>query len=98
MASPQVVETSVAKNGLWFTKRVEFQLTNQFAGKNYAIYGEHIFRFKQQSHAGGVITLFIDYIVLQQDILFLRIPPHLFPEKTKLENDVDKKSEPSVSK
>ena len=61
MASTQGVETSVANNGLWFTKGVEFHPNNQFAGKNYAFYGEHIFRFKQQSHTGGVITLFIDY-------------------------------------
>ena len=30
--------------------------------KHYAFYGEHIFRFKQQSHTGEVITLFIDYM------------------------------------
>ena len=63
MASTQGVETSLANNGLWFTKGVEFQPTNQFnlQAKHYAFYGEHIFRFKQQSHTGGVITLFIDY-------------------------------------
>ena len=39
-----------------------YGLPISFQAKNCAIYGEHIFSFKQKRHTGGVITLFIEYI------------------------------------